>query len=83
MDDNSKGFQLESSLVRTAEAVARLCLVLAGTTLSLVAQGPQVVAGHKRRGVAPPWWRGNSYLRLGWQGVNPGVFPVSVLDLRS
>ncbi len=45
--DKSNGFQFESSLVRTAEAVARLCLVLAVTPLYLVAQGTQVVAGHK------------------------------------
>src|SRR2546422_662646 len=48
LDDKSNGFQLESSLVRTAEAVARLCLVLAVTPLDLVAQGPQVVAGLQR-----------------------------------
>ena len=73
LDDKSNGFQLESSLVRTAEAVARLCLVLAVTTLYLVAQGTQVVAGHKRRWVDPHWWRGNSYLRLGWQWVKTAL----------
>jgi hypothetical protein len=71
--DKSNGFQLESSLVRTAEAVARLWLVLAVTPLYRVAQGTQVVAGHKRRWVAPQWWRGNSSLRRGWQGVKTAL----------
>jgi hypothetical protein len=69
LDDKSNGFQLESSLLRNADAVARLGLVLAVTTLYLVAQGTQVVAEHKRRWVDPHWLRGNSYLRIGWQWV--------------
>jgi len=73
LDDKSNGFQLESSLVRNADAVARLCVVLAVTTLYLVAQGTQVVAAHKRRWVDPHWWRGNSYLRLGWQWVKTAL----------
>ena len=44
LDDKSNGFQLESSLVRDADALTRLCLVLAVATLYLVAQGTQVVA---------------------------------------
>jgi len=73
LDDKSKGFQLESSLLRTAEAVTRLCFVLAVTTLYLVAQGTQVVAALKRRWVDPHWFRGNSYLRVGWQGVKAAL----------
>jgi hypothetical protein len=73
LDDKSNGFQLESSLLRSADAVARLCLVLAVTTLYLVAQGTQVVAAHKRRWVDPHWWRGNSYLRIGWQWVKTAL----------
>jgi hypothetical protein len=67
LDDKANGFQLENSLLRNAEAVARLWLVLAGTTLYLVAQGTQVVTANHRRWVDPPWLRGNSYLRIGWQ----------------
>jgi hypothetical protein len=44
LDDKSNGFQLESSLVREAEALTRLCFVVAVATLYLVAQGTQVVA---------------------------------------
>jgi len=73
LDDKSNGFQLESSLVRDADALTRLCLVLAVTTLYLVAQGTQVVATHKRRWVDPHWLRGNSYLRIGWQWVKTAL----------
>jgi len=73
LDDKSNGFQLESSLVRDANALTRLCLVLALTTLYLVAQGTQVVQTNKRRWVDPHWFRGNSYLRLGWQWVKTAL----------
>jgi hypothetical protein len=69
LDDKSNGFQLESSLIRSAEALSRLCLVLAITTLYLVAQGTQVVAAGKRRWVDPHWFRGLSYLKIGWNWV--------------
>jgi hypothetical protein len=73
LDDKSNGFQLESSLVRDADALTRLCLVVAVATLYLVAQGTQVVAAHKRRWVDPHWLRGNSYLRIGWQWVKTAL----------
>jgi hypothetical protein len=73
LDDKSNGFQLESSLVRDAEALTRLCLVLAVATLYLVGQGTQVVTQQKRRWVDPHWLRGNSYLRLGWQWVKTAL----------
>jgi len=73
LDDKSNGFQLESSLVRDAAALTRLCFVVAVATLYLVAQGTQVVATHKRRWVDPHWLRGNSYLRIGWQWVKTAL----------
>jgi Transposase DDE domain len=73
LDDKSNGFQLESSLVRDADALCRLCLVLAVTTVYLVAQGTQVVATNIRRWVDPHWLRGNSYLRIGWQWVKTAL----------
>jgi hypothetical protein len=73
LDDKSNGFQLESSLVRDADALTRLCLVLAIATLYLVAQGTQVVAQQKRRWVDPHWLRGTSYLRIGWQWVKTAL----------
>jgi hypothetical protein len=70
LDDKSNGFQLESSLIRSAEALSRLCFVLAMTTLYLVSQGTVVVEQGKRRLVDPHWYRGNSYLKIGWKWVN-------------
>lgn len=69
LDDKSSGFQLESSLIRSAEALSRLCLVLAVATLFLVCQGTAVVEAGKRRWVDAHWFRGNSYLKIGWKWV--------------
>jgi hypothetical protein len=69
LDDKSNGFQLESSLIRSAVALERLCLVLAITTLYLVAQGVEVRTQGKRRWVDPHWFRGQSYLKIGWHWV--------------
>jgi hypothetical protein len=70
LDDKSNGFQLESSLIRSAEALERLCCVLAMTTLYLVAVGTAVVKQGKRRLVDPHWFRGSSYLKIGWHWVH-------------
>jgi hypothetical protein len=69
LDDKSNGFQLESSLIRSAQALERLCLVLAITTLYLVSQGTDVVNHGKRRWVDAHWFRGQSYLKIGWNWV--------------
>jgi hypothetical protein len=69
LDDKSNGFQLEASLIRSAQALTRLCLVLAMTTLYLVSQGTEVVKQGKRRWVDPHWFRGQSYVKIGWHGV--------------
>ena len=70
LDDKSNGFQLESSLIRSAQALERLCLVLAMTTLYLVSLGTFVVKQGKRRLVDPHWFRGASYLKIGWSWVH-------------
>jgi hypothetical protein len=69
LDDKSNGFQLESSLIRSAQALTRLCLVLAMATLYLVSQGTEVVKQGRRRLVDPHWFRGQSYLKIGWNWV--------------
>jgi hypothetical protein len=69
LDDKSNGFQLEDSLIRSAEALERLCFVLAITTLYLVSLGTAVVKQGKRRLVDPHWFRGASYLKIGWNWV--------------
>jgi hypothetical protein len=69
LDDKSNGFQLESSLIRSAEALSRLGFVLAITTLYLVSQGTEVVEQGHRRMVDPHWFRGSSYLKIGWKWI--------------
>jgi hypothetical protein len=69
LDDQANGVQLESSLIRSAPALARLCGVLALTTLSLVAPGTAVVTQGKRRWVAAPWFPGQSSLKIGGNWV--------------
>ena len=69
LDDKSNGFQLESSFIRCAQALSRLCLVVAIATLYLVTQGSEVVKQGKRRLVDPHWFRGSSYLKSGWNWV--------------
>jgi hypothetical protein len=69
LDDKSNGFQLEASLIRSAQALERLCFVLATATLYLVCQGTQVVQEGKRRLVDAHWFRGSSYLKIGWDWV--------------
>jgi hypothetical protein len=69
LDDKSNGLQLEDSMIRCAEALERLCLVLAITTLYLVSLGTSVVQRGKRRVVDPHWFRGASYLKIGWHWV--------------
>ena len=66
LDDKSNGFQLEASQIRSAQALTRLCLVLAVATLYLVSQGTKVVQQGKRRWVDAHWFRGHSYLKIGW-----------------
>jgi len=60
---------LESSLIRSAQALTRLCFVLAMATLYLVSQGTEVVKQGRRRLVDPHWFRGQSYLKIGWNWV--------------
>jgi len=69
LDDKSNGFQLEDSMIRSAEALERLCLVLAMTTLYLVSLGTSVVQRGKRRVVDPHWFRGASYFKIGWHWI--------------
>ena len=70
LDDKSAGFQLESSQIRNAAALARLCLFLAVTTLYLVSCGVQVEANRLRLTVDAHWQRGLSYLQIGWRWLS-------------
>ena len=70
LDDKSNGFQLESSLIRSAPALSHLCLILATATLYLVSQGTEVVRQGQRRRVDAHWFRGQSYLKIGWNWLH-------------
>jgi len=66
LDDKSGGFQVESSKLDDAQAIARLFLVLAVATLHFTSVGVEVVNQKKRRWVDTHWDRGMSYLKIGW-----------------
>ena len=73
LDDKSNGFQLESSLIRSAAALTHLLCVLAVATLYLTAQGSEVVKQGQRRYVDPHWFRGSSYLKIGWNWIRTAL----------
>ena len=73
LDDKSNGFQLEASCIRSAPALERLCLVLAVATLYLVSQGTHIVETGQRRLVDAHWFRGSSYLKIGWNWIRRAV----------
>ncbi len=69
LDLKSNGFNLEASRLRDPWVLTQLCGVIALTTLFLVLQGVQVVARGQRRQVDTHWYRGMSYLKLGWNWI--------------
>jgi hypothetical protein len=73
LDHKSGGFQWESSKLRDAKALQRLCFVMAVATLVLVCQGVAVVDAGKRRQVDPHWFRGLSYARIGWNWIRRAI----------
>jgi hypothetical protein len=69
LDHKSGGFQWETSKLREAEALQRLCLVMAAASLVLICQGASVVAAGRRREADPHGFRGLSYARIGWNWI--------------
>lgn len=70
LDDKSAGFHLESSQLDDADALARLCLILAVATLYLVSTGTAIATLHLRPLVDTHWQRGLSYLQIGWRWLH-------------
>ncbi len=66
-DEKSGGYQLQASRLATPDALERLVLILAFTTLYLTSLGTAVVQADKWRWVDPHWGRGLSYFQLGWR----------------
>jgi hypothetical protein len=81
LDEKSNGFQLEDTRLSDAEVLTRLCLVLALCTLYLVLQGVEVVKKGRRRAVDAHWFRGSSYLKLGWRHVRRMLAGVAGYEL--
>lgn len=73
LDDKSNGFQVEDTRLNCAEALTRLCFVLAVATLVLTVQGTDVVETEQRRLVDAHWFRGSSYLKIGWRWIRRAV----------
>ena len=61
--------KLESGEIRDADALARLGLVLATTTLYLVSTGTAVVTLGLRSHIDTHWQRGLSYFQIGWRWI--------------
>lgn len=73
LDDQSNGFNVQKSEIRSVCALSRLWFILSVATLYLTAQGVDVVESGKRRWVDPHWFRGNSYFRIGWDWVKTAL----------
>jgi len=65
LDDQSNGWNVQKSELRSVCALSRLWFILAVATLYVTAQGVEVVQSGKRPWVDPHWFRGNSYFRIG------------------
>jgi len=73
LNDQSNGWNIQKSEIRSLCAVSRLWFILAIATLYVTAQGVEVVATGKHRWVDTHWFRGNSYFRIGWQWVKTAL----------
>ena len=73
LDDQSNGWNVQRSEIRSVCTLSRLWFILAVATLYLTAQGVEVVTAGKRRWVDPHWFRGNSYFRIGWEWVKTAL----------
>jgi hypothetical protein len=73
LDDQSNGWNIQKSEIRSVCALSRLWFILAIATLYVTAQGVAVVAVGKRRWVDTHWFRGNSYFRIGWEWVKTAL----------
>jgi hypothetical protein len=73
LNDQSNGWNVQKSELRSVCALSRLWFILAVVTLYVTAQGVEVVQSGKRRWVDPHWFRGNSYFRIGWDWVKTAL----------
>ncbi|WP_228017409.1 hypothetical protein, partial [Synechocystis sp. LEGE 06083] len=74
LDDQSNVWNIQKSQIRSVCAFSRLWFLLALATLFATAQGLTVVEHGHRRWVDPHWFRGHSYLRLGWDWLKTAFY---------
>lgn len=72
-DEQSSGWNLQKSEIRSVCDLSRLCFILALATLYVTAQGVTVVEQGKRRWVDTHWFRGNSYFRIGLDWIRAAL----------
>lgn len=72
-DEQSSGWNLQKSEIRSVCDLSRLCFILALATLYVTAQGVAVVEQGMRRWVDTHWFRGNSYFRIGLDWVQAAL----------
>ena len=73
LDDQSSGWNLQKSEIRSVCDLSRLWFILAVATLYVTAQGVEVVNSGRRRWVDTHWFRGNSYFRIGIEWVKTAL----------
>jgi hypothetical protein len=73
LDDQSNGWNVQKSEIRSVPALSRLWFILAVATLYVTAQGIEVVETGKRRWIDTHWFRGNSYFRIGWEWIKTAL----------
>ena len=73
LDDQSNGWNVQKSQIRSVCDLSRLWFILAIATLFVTAQGVQVVADKQRRWVDTHWFRGNSYFRIGLDWIHAAL----------
>jgi len=74
LDDQSSGWNLQRSEIRSVTDLSRLWFVLAVATLYVTAQGLEVVQSGRRRWIDTHWFRGNSYFRIGLEWTKAALF---------
>ena len=74
LDDQSNVWNIQKSQIRSVCAFSRLWFLLAVATLFATAQGLTVVEPGHRRWFDPHWFRGHSYLRLGWDWLKTAFY---------
>ncbi|MEO1386852.1 MAG: transposase, partial [Cyanobacteria bacterium J06634_6] len=72
-DEQSSGWNLQKSEIRSVCDLSRLCFILALATLYVTAQGVAIVEQGKRRWVDVHWFRGNSYFRIGMDWIQSAL----------